>query len=209
MTSTNTDSIGQQWGHRRGCVPQHGLVLNSASNELQSTKQNFLSFQHFIILTAFVLSWHIIRMRLRVLSYRMLYLWPSPQDLHANASRGTLASRVVTSCRNCGIRRRGLTHPTADLFSLFVWNFDVMTILCHNSRFLSLCTFVVTNLADFGLLTLCTFLAMTGAVNLWICVLKLFICEVMNMQMCGLVMFVVLICFTDCSGCGRLSSESC
>jgi hypothetical protein len=47
-----------------------------------------------------------------------------------------------------------------------MWNFDVMTILCHDSELLSLCTFVVTNLADLGLLTLCTFLAMTGAMNL-------------------------------------------
>jgi hypothetical protein len=42
-----------------------------------------------------------------------------------------------------------------------VWNFDVTTILCHDSGLLFLCTFVVMNLADSGLLMLCTFLAMT------------------------------------------------
>jgi hypothetical protein len=51
-TCTNSDAIGQQWGHQRGCVPQHGHVLDSARNELRRTKQNFLSFQHFIILAA-------------------------------------------------------------------------------------------------------------------------------------------------------------
>jgi hypothetical protein len=56
-----------------------------------------------------------------------------------------------------------------------------MTILCRDSGLLFLCTFVIMNLANSGLLMLCTFLAMTGAVNLWICVLKLTICEVVNM----------------------------
>jgi hypothetical protein len=70
-------------------------------------------------------------------------------------------------------RRRDLTHPATDLFSLLMWNFDVMTILCRDSELLSLCTFVVTNLADLGLLTLCTFLAMTGAMNLCVEVIYL------------------------------------
>jgi hypothetical protein len=142
----------------------------------------------------FVLSWHIVRMRLGVLSYRKPRLWPSPHHLYANASGGTLASRVVTLCRSHGRRRkRGFTHPTVDFCSLFMWNFDVMTILCCDSWLLLLCTFVITNLADSGLLMLCTFLAMTAAVDLWICVSKLTICEVMNMWMCGLVIFVVFI----------------
>jgi hypothetical protein len=78
-------------------------------------------------------------------------------------------------------RRRRLTHTMVDLCSLFVWNFDIMTILCHDSGLLFLCTFVIMNLVDSGLLMLYTFLAMTSAMNLWICVSKLTICEVVNM----------------------------
>jgi hypothetical protein len=84
-----------------------------------------------------------------------------------------------------------------------------MTILCHDSGLLSLCTSVITNLDDSGLLTLCTFLAMAGAMNLGICLSKLSICEVVNMRHCGLVMFVVFIYFTDCSSYVQLSLESC
>jgi hypothetical protein len=143
----------------------------------------------------FVLSWFIVRMRLGVLSYRMLYLWPSRHHLHADISGGTIASRVVTSCCSRARRRRGLTHRAVELCSLFMWNFDIMTILCCDSRLLFLCTFVVMNLTDSGLLMLCTFLTTTGDVNLWICVSKLTISEVLNMWMCALVMFVVFILF--------------
>jgi hypothetical protein len=146
----------------------------------------------------FVLSWHIVRMRLGVLSYRTLCLWSSPHHLHTDASGGTLASRVVTSCRSHGRRKiRGLTHPTADLFSFF----DVITILCRGFGLLLLCMFVVMNLADYGLLSLCTFVVMNLCREFvcWSCLfVKLWICECVDwLVMCGL---VVLICSTDCSG---------
>jgi hypothetical protein len=91
---------------------------------------------------------------------------PSQHHLHVDASGGTLASRVVMLCRSRARRRRRcLTHSTVDLCSLFMWKFDVMTILCHDSK-LFLCTFVVTNLAHSRLLMFCTFLPTTGAMNL-------------------------------------------
>jgi hypothetical protein len=86
------------------------------------------------------------------------------------------------SCRSRARRRRGFTHPAVDLCSLFMCNFDIMTILyCNSGLLIIFCTFVLMDLSDSGLLMLCTFLAMTGAMNLWICVSKLTICEVMNM----------------------------
>jgi hypothetical protein len=68
-----------------------------------------------------------------------------------------------------------------------------MTILCRNSGLLLLCTFVIMNLDDSGLLMLCTFLAMTGVMNLWICVSKLTICEVMNMWTCNVCCVYILL----------------
>jgi hypothetical protein len=65
----------------------------------------------------FVLSWHIVRMRLGVLNYMTLYLWPRPHHPHVDTNGGILASRVVTSCLRSGPRRRRcLTHPVTDLF---------------------------------------------------------------------------------------------
>jgi hypothetical protein len=80
-------------------------------------------------------------MRLGVLKYWMLRLWLSPHHLHTDASRGILASKVVTSCSRSGPRRRGLTHSMTNLFL----NLVVNLVLC---RYELLCVWTTVDLVE-------------------------------------------------------------
>jgi hypothetical protein len=75
------------------------------------------------------LSCHIIKMRLEVLSYRMIRQRLRPPHLNADASWGILAYRVVTSYHRSGPRRRRcFTHPASDLFIKLGCKYSTLTL---------------------------------------------------------------------------------
>jgi hypothetical protein len=142
-----------------------------------STKLKFLVL-NFHSTYFFVLSWHLFRTWLEVLSYMTLRLWPSPH-LHVDANGRILVSRVVTSSRSSRQRRRrGPTHLVVEFVHVKLWHYDHLM-----SWFWTL---VVMNLVNCELLSLCTLVVMNFycAVNVWICVSKLSICEVVNVWTC-------------------------